>query len=238
MLAQDVMITSARTVEQRRSRPRLSDEAESYIRDLIMAGELRPGQFIRQERVADFLGMSATPVREGLLALRGDGFVTLEARRGFVVSSLTSADVGDLFWAQALIAGELAARAVVNLNERDVSQLDQLQAELTAHAKLAEYDEMQRINHLFHSRLNHVANSPKMAWLLSVSARYVPRRFYSTIEGWPDSSIQDHLVLLRALHSGDAEAARLAMQKHIVHAGELLAGHRERVAGSQLNAID
>ena len=51
-----------------------------YVRELIMSGNLRPGEFIRQERIADELELSATPVREGLLSLRGEGFVELKPR--------------------------------------------------------------------------------------------------------------------------------------------------------------
>jgi len=60
----------------------LSDEVASYVRELIMSGRLRSGDFIRQERIAEELELSATPVREGLLSLKGEGFVLLKPRRG------------------------------------------------------------------------------------------------------------------------------------------------------------
>ena len=69
-------------------RGQLSDEVAGYVRELIMSGNLRPGEFIRQERIADELQLSATPVREGLLLLRGEGFLELKPRRGFVVAPL------------------------------------------------------------------------------------------------------------------------------------------------------
>jgi DNA-binding GntR family transcriptional regulator len=218
-------------MEPRRARPQLSDDAASFIRDLIMSGELAPGEFIRQERVAESLGISATPVREGLLSLRGEGFVKLEPRRGFVVSPLTTSDVKDLFWAQALMAGELAARAAEHVQDGDLQRLNQHQEELAALSAASAFDEMERVNHLFHRDLNRVARAPKMAWLLGVGARYVPRRFYSTIEGWPEASLEDHRAVLAALTARSPEAARAAMQLHIVHAGDLLASHRERIVG-------
>ena len=45
-------------------RGQLSDEVADYVRELIMSGKLRSGDFIRQERIADELELSATPVRE------------------------------------------------------------------------------------------------------------------------------------------------------------------------------
>jgi DNA-binding GntR family transcriptional regulator len=225
-------LTAAQPPEPRRARPQLSDDAASFIRELIMSGELAPGEFIRQERVAESLGISATPVREGLLSLRGEGFVKLEPRRGFVVSPLTTTDVKDLFWAQALMAGELAARAAARVQDEDLERLNQHQEELATLSASAAYDKMEHVNHLFHRDLNRVAQAPKMAWLLGVGARYVPRRFYSTIEGWPEASLEDHRAVLAAMTARSPEAARAAMQLHIVHAGDLLAAHRERIVAA------
>src|SRR6201992_2879684 len=99
------------------------DEVASYLRELIMSGNLRSGDFIRQERIAEELELSATPVREGLLSLRGEGFVELKPRRGFVVAPLSASDVRDLFTAQALLAGELVGRAAVRMGPDDLREL-------------------------------------------------------------------------------------------------------------------
>jgi DNA-binding GntR family transcriptional regulator len=108
------------------ARQQLSTEVANYVRELIMSGKLRSGDFIRQDHLADQLKLSATPVREGLLSLRGEGFVELLPRRGFMVSPLSAADVRDLFTAQALLAGELVSRAAgdgdVNLSEEATAE--------------------------------------------------------------------------------------------------------------------
>src|SRR6201997_233606 len=104
-------------------RRQLSDEVASYVRELIMSGRLRSGEFIRQERIAEELQLSATPVREGLLSLKGEGFVELKPRRGFVVAPLSASDVRDLFTAQALLAGELVSRATAKLGPEGLVKL-------------------------------------------------------------------------------------------------------------------
>src|SRR5690606_36713204 len=78
-------------------RRHLGDEVAAYERELIMSGQVGHGEFLRLERIADDLGISVTPVREALLSLRGEGFVTLEPRRWFMPASLTLQDVQDLF---------------------------------------------------------------------------------------------------------------------------------------------
>ncbi len=113
-------------------RRQLSDEVAAYVRDLIMSGQVRHGEFLRLERIAEDLGISVTPVREALLSLRGEGFVTLEPRRGFMPPPLTRQDVQDLFEAQAYFAGELAARAAGTIAETELASLDRFQAQLEA----------------------------------------------------------------------------------------------------------
>jgi DNA-binding GntR family transcriptional regulator len=80
---------------RRRTRVPVSDEVAAHVRAQIMGGSLQPAEFV--EEVADDLSVSATPVREGLHALRGEGFLDLEPRRGFVVALLSLEDVEDLF---------------------------------------------------------------------------------------------------------------------------------------------
>lgn len=209
------------------SRRQLSDEVAGYVRELIMSGRVRSGEFLRLERIAADLGISVTPVREALLSLRGEGFVTLEPRRGFMPAPLTRQDVQDLFEAQAYFAGELAARAAGKITEAELASLDRTQALLEQAAAAHDAEGVERANHQFHRVINLCAGSPKTAWLLQLVVRYAPRRFYSGIRGWPQASVDDHHLVLAALRAGDADAARQAMRAHIRHAGTLLVVHLE-----------
>ena len=180
--------------------------------------------------MAQNLGISATPVREGLLELRAQGLVRLEPRRGFVVVPLTGDDIRDVFAGQALLAGELAARAVKHSDAEAVSRLEQMHMDLETAAEGGNHDELEELNFRFHRAVNMLAGSRKLAWLLGVSLCYVPARFHSTIEGWPAATVQDHREVLEAFREGSSRAARSAMTRHIEHAGELLAVHVESQA--------
>jgi DNA-binding transcriptional MocR family regulator len=62
-------------------RQQLPEEVAGYVRELIITGAVRPGEFLRMERIAEAVGVSNTPVREGLLILRSEGLVELVPRR-------------------------------------------------------------------------------------------------------------------------------------------------------------
>ncbi|MCR6030075.1 FCD domain-containing protein [Nocardioides sp. zg-579] len=208
-----------------RRRSTLSNEVAAHVRALVMAGALKPGEFVRMERIADELEVSITPVREGLHTLSAEGFLTFEPRRGFMVAPLSAADIRDLFWVQADIAGELAARAAARATSEDLVALRALQRDLGTASQEGRADDVVDLNWRIHRHVNLLAGSPKLAFLLSVAVRYVPLPFFATIPGWSDASVHDHEAVFRALEEHDAEAARVAMHDHIAHAGDLLAQH-------------
>jgi DNA-binding GntR family transcriptional regulator len=206
----------------------LSDNVAAYLRYLIMSGRVKPGEFLRIEKLASDLGVSATPVREGLLSLRGEGFVELVARRGFRVSPLSQQDVLDIFMVQAQIFGELAARAARRATSAQIKGIQDLQGKLEASASRGDIDAQQRFNHQFHSEVNRSAASDKLMWLIHSVSRYAPDAFFSDIEGWRQASITDHRDIIEALTRRDEDAARAASRYHLVHAGEILVRHLDQ----------
>jgi DNA-binding GntR family transcriptional regulator len=206
-----------------RARRQLSDEVAGYVRELILTRQLGPGEFIRQERIAEELQLSATPVREGLLELKGEGFVQLKTRRGFVVAQLTSADIRDLFAAQAWLAGELVARAAAHIDADEVAALDRVHKAQRKASASGDTDEVERLNHEFHRRINLVADAPRLAWMLSISTRFAPRRLLASDSAWAKASGAHHRDIVKALSAGDAERARATMVEHMRKAGELVA---------------
>jgi DNA-binding GntR family transcriptional regulator len=209
----------------RQQQPQLSDKAASYVRALVISGELPPGTQIRPETIGEELGISTTPAREALQALRVEGFLDLVPRKGFLVAPLIGADIRDLFRAQALLGGELADRAACNGSEDEIAELEALHHEPIAAAARKDTALLEEKNHAFHRQINLLANARKLLWVLGLTTRYVPRMFYSSIAGWPQATAEDHTRILEAVKAGDGQAARAAMEDHIMHAGELLAAH-------------
>ena len=164
----------------------------SYVRELIISGRVREGEFLRIDAIARAMNVSSTPVREGLLLLQLEGFVRLSPRRGFLVVGFSRQDVRDIFWAQAVLAGELAARAAAAITEEEVAQLRAL---MDAHADaVAAGDEPRytRLAHQFHRTVNLAARSPRLAILLGTMTKQLPNTFYGKTEGRVQSSLDDH----------------------------------------------
>ncbi|MFE4248420.1 GntR family transcriptional regulator [Streptomyces sp. NPDC056910] len=218
-------VPEPRPAPGRPRRRQLSEEAADHLRELIMSGGLREGEFLRPERFADELGISVTPVREALLELRAEGFVQQEPRRGFVVLPLTRQDVLDAFLVQAQLAGELAARAAERMGDAELAELRELQNRMRTALAEGRHSEVEDSSFPFHRLINHAAQSPKLRWFMRTAGAYAPRRFFAAVPDWVSQSVREHEDILAALAAGDAEAARRLMHAHIQHSGDLIADH-------------
>src|SRR5262250_3091384 len=81
------------------------------IREMILRGELEPGQRLAEVGLAERLGVSRTPIRQALPALAREGLLSAAGRRGYVVRSFSPQDVVDAIETRGLLEG-LAARRI------------------------------------------------------------------------------------------------------------------------------
>lgn len=207
------------------AKQQLSEDVASYVRELIISGRAKPGEFIRTEPIAEAVGVSNTPVREGLLLLSGEGFVELVPRRGFVVASFSRRDVRDIFWAQASLAGELASRAARLITPAQLEALESVSAEHDALRRAdGAPDKIVALGHEFHRMINLAADSRRLALMLRSIVRQLPNRFYNDIEGHGEDTLDVHPQILEALRKRRSKAAATLMRDHIMSgADELIA---------------
>ena len=207
------------------ARPQLSDDVARLIRRRIFDGTYVAGSYVRLDQLAAELGISVTPVREALFALRAEGLIAQQPHRGFMVLPVTGRDVADVANMQAHVGGELAARAAVNITDDQLRELKQIQAELEEAYGGDDNERTVRLNHQFHRAINVAADSPKLAQLMSQITRYAPESVFPAIEGWPEQSIKDHRRILSALEKHDDELARAAMSEHLAAGAVPLIDH-------------
>ncbi len=187
-------------------RSQLSDEVAGHLREAIMTGVLRPGTFIRLDETAARLGVSITPVREALLTLRGEGMVTLEPRRGYVVQPLSRQDVADIYWLQATIARELVASAADRLSDEQIDELERANEALATAVVEGDPATVGAAEFAFHRLLNRGAGRIKLAWFLLHAARYMPPQIYVTDPAWGEAAVETHRRLIEALRRRDKPA--------------------------------
>ena len=209
-------------------RPQLSEEVAGHLRSQIMSGALRPGSFVRIEDTAAELGVSATPVREALVTLRGEGLVEQIPRRGYRVGELRREDIDDIFWLQGTIASTLARRAAWVITATQIEQLSALNDRVREAVARADADAVESCEFEFHRFINRLAGGPKLAWFLFGAIRYTPARLYAADPVWGRESVRNHDALLLAFTRGDHDAVGELMRSQFTDGAERLIAHLEQ----------
>jgi DNA-binding GntR family transcriptional regulator len=212
------------------ARVQLRDEAAAYVRELIVSGQAAPGTLLRLGPLAQQIDASITPVREALLLLAQDGWVVQEPNRGFRVAPISREDVEDSYLVQALVVGELAARAAAQSTDEAISELRRLDAEIIALDDAGDYQHVEDLNYRLHGVIYGLADSPRLVWFVEAASRFVPRRFWATIPGWVEHNRTEHGPVIDAVEARDSERARELMAAHIRGAGALLVDYLSSIS--------
>jgi DNA-binding GntR family transcriptional regulator len=202
------------------------------VRGQILDGSLRPGDILRLGPIADTLGVSLTPVREALLLLAQDGWISHEPNRGFRVLPTRRSDVVDIYLMWSVAEGEQAARAAGAARAADVTRLRELDRALQRGITDPGSDPL-GLNAKLHEAIHHLADAPKLAWFSLSASRVLPYELWGSIvdvPGWADFNATGHGVIIDAIERSDQNAARESMREHFVTTGDLLLSWLDSIA--------
>src|SRR3569832_480237 len=143
----------------------LHDEVAAQLRERIFAGELMPGTFLDEARLAEQMRISRTPLREALKVLTAEGLVRHEPRRGCFVREVTEQDLDEIFPVIALLEGQCAREAAANATDTDLKTLEALHDKLNRHARAHRINDYYAANFAIHAAIVSLANN---RWLAQV----------------------------------------------------------------------
>jgi DNA-binding GntR family transcriptional regulator len=197
----------------------------AYLKQAIIAGDLRPGERLVEPLLAEQLKVSRTPVREAIFQLENEGLVERIPYRGAVVASISSRDVSEIYTIKSAIEGLAARLACQNVTPLQIKQLRDLLKQMEAYAKKGDLDQYTGVSRSFHVQIVEIADNK---WLLDVYRRLDPpihglRILALSLPGRPKNSVREHRAILEAIAGRDGEKAEVLTQHHVTKAGEILA---------------
>ncbi len=193
----------------------LRDAAYNRLRDWIIDGTLAPDEALRDEALAEALGMSRTPVREALQRLEDDGLVVTTATRRTHVSPCTITQAREIF---PIVETLEALAATLALPRMDATVLDAMTAanRRLAHAlEAADPGEAVEADVALHAAfIERSGNSELIAVLAELKSKV--RRIERAFWGGADrtASLRDHDEIIAAFRAGDGEAARRTLARN------------------------
>lgn len=201
-----------------RHHPSLKDMASDHIRLAIVSGELRPGQKVDQDEVAEVLGISRLPVREALIELTAKGYVVSVPRRGAFVVRLSAEDILDHFRVLGTLFALTASRAAETVTDE---QLDMLRA---LHEQIVATDDFERSQELdveFYRIINRLGSSDRLLAALQYFALALPNDYYMFSPARRSTEDRYRTEMLAALEARDPAVASEVAEEHLRLCGTL-----------------
>jgi DNA-binding GntR family transcriptional regulator len=192
-------------------------QAADYIRKLIFDGDLRPGERVPQDGIAQVLSVSRIPVREGLIALEREGWVTIELNRGAFVNALDADAVRDSYELYGLIYGFAIRRAIARSDASLVARLREIEAEMRG---TEDPERIWTLTLAFHSAIVEASRSPRIKVVLRASSGLVSGNFFEKIPGSIEVERRGTTAIVRALRRGDIDRAADAYADMMRRQGE------------------
>jgi DNA-binding GntR family transcriptional regulator len=160
---------------------------------------------VPQDDIAEALGVSRIPLREALIALEREGWVTIEIHRGAFVNALDADMVEDHFELFGIIYGFAIHPALERSGDRFIEQMAALQSDLAATTDPAEAGKL--IFNVYRCIVD-AARSPRVGVVLRAISSLVPGDFFETVPATIDTERKSINALVRALrrHDGDKVA--------------------------------
>lgn len=218
------------SIELPTSHKQLRHVVAEQLRLAILRGQYHPGEWLRQERLAQELGVSQMPVREALKELTAEGLVEHVPYRGVRVVEFSPEDLEDLYHHRAFLEGQAAYSAALRITEDELAELGELLQRMKQCMAPEKLDEYRLLNRRFHlsifaaSRRSYLIRTLAQLWDAFPTMMW-SNYFHATLATVPERDTRDvteHEAILAALTAHDAPRAEKLVRSHIQTALDVL----------------
>jgi DNA-binding GntR family transcriptional regulator len=197
-----------------------ADLAYRRIRDLILSGELPAGTIIPQRELAAQIGISTTPLREGLRRLVSEGLVSIDAHRTARIRELRTEEARDLLEVRRSLDPLAAGMAAERRSAQDIAEIRSAAKDLHALPVNATLEELMA-HRRFHASIYRASQNQLLIGILDTlwdkadRYRLLALRKEDRGQAARDIKDQEHRLLVEYIAAGDAEGAATTMLNHI-----------------------
>lgn len=204
-------------------RSTLKFRVTAKLRELILKGEFKMGERLMQEEWAEKLGVSRMPLREALRQLEVEGLVTIEPRKGAIVTPVLVDDIKEIYRLRAMLEGEAVKQAASLLEDEDILQLEAMYEKMVELTKddddLEQYIEL---NKQFHKLLIQHCPGKRMKYFIETLWQGIPPTTPSLLADTFKKSQKEHLMMVTYAKERDGDQLQKVIEQHILRTGENL----------------
>src|SRR5688572_14202932 len=208
----------------------LKEDIFDVLHEKIIAGIYKPGDWLRQEDIATQLGVSMTPVREGLDLLVSAGLAERVPYRGVRVREMSTKDVVEAYGMRLVLEAVIAQEAAKNITAEQLQGLEEMLDEMKKHETLNEMSTARRLSREFHSRIAKSSRNDLLIKLYEIVANAFPDwLLYEAVFRNPEiladsmkNTDEEHIAIVDALKKRDENQAIQKSIEHVMESGKWL----------------
>jgi DNA-binding GntR family transcriptional regulator len=208
----------------------LKEDIFDVLHEKIISGKYKPGDWLRQDDIATQLGVSMTPVREGLDLLVSSGLAERVPYRGVRVREISPKDVVEAYGLRLLLEVVIAQEATKHITPDQIASLEKMIAEMKKHNSLKEMSMARRLSREFHSAIAEASKNDLLMKLYAVVANAFPDwLLYEALFRKPEiladsmaNTHREHIAIVDAIKKGDGDKAAQKSVEHVMESGKWL----------------
>jgi len=195
----------------------VTDYVVDAIRKGILTGDYSLGEKLDQKLLAEKLGVSIIPVREGLRQLEAEGLIRLVPRRGAFVAELSITELKEIYLIREVLEGLAAELAVPNLDSSAFNQLESLLGQMEEATAQQDFSRLLELNRAFHFTIYESSRCPLLLQIIASlwDRSSLCRRVYLYLPGRASQSLAEHKEIYQASKQRDAQWAHQAVRKNV-----------------------
>jgi DNA-binding GntR family transcriptional regulator len=175
----------------------------NYLQEQMRVGALEPGAAISVSRMISELGISRTPLREALLILQEQGFVTIMPQRGVIINAITLNDVKDIYEILGGIESRVLLTVFDQIGEKEIARFEKLNEEIARSLTTEDIARHNQANIQFHDVFLHLSENERLlkyVYNLKMQLYDFPRRDYG--RQWSEKNLDEHKEFLQHIRDG------------------------------------
>jgi DNA-binding GntR family transcriptional regulator len=201
----------------------LGELTYQMIRNMIVSGEIQPGEWLRQEQLAQQLEVSHTPIRQALDWLVADGLAERVPNKGVRISEINENEIAEFYSLRLLLDPIVARCAAENISADQIERLQLIIGQLEKTFSLDDMPARRSLNREFHKTLSESAGHGTLERLYEIVwNRFPDWMFYEGLYKDPDTikkrlsqEIEEHKRIFDSIATHNANLAERLSTEHI-----------------------
>ena len=195
----------------------LNQKVYRVLKESIVKGFLEPGTKLLENRIAEEMQVSRTPVREAMQKLVAEGFVKTTPNQTMVVTEVSPEDVKEVLQIRGVLEGLAARIAAKKINRQEIDELGKLVAQMSLHVTEENLSSYCKVDDEFHDLILNICGNK---WIIQIrdnlgSFIYRFRIKSLSVPGRLKCSLKEHQAIMEALKKHDSVEADRLSQVHM-----------------------